>query len=130
LRGEEELRMTTHRVSLTFVLLALAVAAYAADIGGKWQWQMQGTSSRTPYTLTLKQDGANLTGTLNSGEDETPIRDGKLTGDKVSFVVARTFGNREMALTYTGRVVGDEIRFKVFMPGAERSWDVTAKRAQ
>ena len=91
--------MTTRRVALAFVLLALAVAAYAADINGKWQWQMQGTGSRTPYTLTLKQDGANLTGTLNTGEDETPIRDGKLNGDKVSFVVARTFGNREMALT-------------------------------
>ncbi len=115
---------------LLFSTLALAIAAYAADVSGKWQWQMPGTASRTPYTLTVKQDGANLTGVLNTGENETPIRDGKVNGDRVSFVVARTFGNREMALTYSGRVIGDEIVFKVAMPGAERTWDVTAKRAQ
>ena len=120
--------MTIHRASLVVMLLALAVAAYCADLTGKWQWQMMGSGSRTPYTLTVKQDGANLTGTLVNGDDVTPIRDGKVNGDKVSFVVARTWGNRETALTYTGRVVGDEIRFKVAMPGAERSWDVSAKR--
>src|SRR5512142_900052 len=110
--------MITRRASLAFMLLALAMAAYAADISGKWQWQMPGTSSRTPYTLTLKQDGATLTGILNTGENETPIRDGKVTGDRVTFVIARTFGNREMALTYSGRIIGEDIVFKVAMPGA------------
>jgi hypothetical protein len=120
--------MKIHKASLAFTVLVLAVAAYGADLSGKWQWQMPGSGSRTPYTLTVKQDGANLTGTVTSGDDVTPIRDGKVNGDKVSFVVARTWGNHETALTYTGRVVGDEIRFKVAMPGAERSWDVSAKR--
>ncbi len=119
-----------HKACLVLLWIALAVAAFAADISGKWQWQMPGTASRTPYILTLKQDGASLTGALNTGESETPIRDGKVNGDRVSFVVARSFGNREMALTYSGRVIGDEIVFKIAMPGAERTWDVTAKRAQ
>jgi hypothetical protein len=59
-----------------------------------------------------------------------PIRVGKVTGDRISFVVARSWGGRETAITYNGRVNGDEIRFKVAMPGAERTWDVPAKRAQ
>ncbi len=120
--------MTIHRALRVAMLLALAVAASCADLTGKWQWQMMGSGSRTPYILTLKQDGAALTGTLSAGEDVTPIRDGKVNGDKVSFVVARTWANRETALTYTGRVIGDEIVFKVAMPGAERTWDVTARR--
>ena len=122
--------MTIQKASLAALWLVLAVAAYGADITGKWQWQNMGGGSRTPYVLTVKQDGGKLTGALVNGEDTSEIRDGKVTGDKVSFVIARTFGNREMALTYTGRIVGDEIRFKVAMPGAERAWDVTAKRAQ
>ena len=120
--------MTTNRVLPALMLIVLAVAACCADCSGKWQWQMAGSAGRTEYTLTLKQDGANLTGAVSSGEDVMPIRDGKVSGDKVSFVVARTWGNRETTMTYTGRVTGDEIRFKVAMPGAERAWDVTAKR--
>jgi hypothetical protein len=122
--------MTKQKASLAVLLLALTVAAYGADISGKWQWQNMGSGSRTPYVLTVKQEGEKLTGVLVNGEDTTQIRDGKVTGDKVSFVVARTFGNREMALTYTGKVIGEEIVFKVAMPGAERAWDVTARRAQ
>ncbi len=121
--------MTTHRASLAFTLLAFALVAYCADFSGKWQWETMASGGRVQYTLTLKQDGANLTGALGSDGDEMAIRDGKVNGDRISFVVARKWGNREMTMTYTGRVTGDEIRFKVFMPGAERSWDVTARRA-
>jgi len=128
LSQEEELQMTTNRTLSALMFFVLAVAAYCADFSGKWQWMTAGADGRKQYTLTLKQDGANLTGDVSSGEDVMPIRDGKVSGDKVSFVVARTWGNRETTMTYTGRVFGDEIRFKVAMPGAERAWDVTAKR--
>ncbi len=120
--------MKTQRGLLLLMLLVSAVTVYCADLTGKWQWEMMASGGRTQYTLTLKQDGENLTGTVNSGEDTMPIRDGKVSGDKLSFVVARTWGNRETTMTYQGRVFGDEIRFRVFMPGAERSWDMSAKR--
>ena len=121
--------MTTHRASLAFTLLAFALVAYGADFSGKWQWQTMASGGRVQYTLTLKQDGESLTGVLGSEGDEMAIRDGKVNGDKISFAVTRKWGTREMTMTYTGRLAGDEIRFKVLMPGAERSWDVTAKRA-
>ena len=120
--------MTAYRFLLACLFLALAVTACCADLSGKWQWETMGSGGRTQYTLTLKQDGETLTGTLGSGEDVMPIRDGKVSGDKLSFVVARKWGNRETTMTYQGRVFGDEIRFRVFMPGAERSWDMSAKR--
>ncbi len=113
---------------LTCMLLVLAAAAWCADLTGKWQLTMAGPGARGQNTLTLKQDGANITGSLSSEADEMPIRDGKVSGDKVSFVVARAWGGRETTMTYTGRVSGDEIRFKVAMPGAERTWDMLAKR--
>ena len=120
--------MTTDRVLPALMFLVLAVAACCADSAGNGSGRWLDPAGGQQYTLTLKQDGANLTGAVSSGEDVMPIRDGKVSGDKVSFVVARTWGNRETTMTYTGRVIGDEIRFKVVMPGAERAWDVTAKR--
>ncbi len=114
---------------LAFALFALALAGYSADISGKWQLATSGPGGGAPYTLTLKQDGAQLTGALSRQGDEMAIRNGKVDGDKVSFVVARAWGGRERTMTYTGRVNGDEIRFKVAMPGAERTWDMLAKRA-
>ncbi|MFB3776484.1 MAG: hypothetical protein ACE141_02705 [Bryobacteraceae bacterium] len=120
--------MTAHRGLLALLLLAFAVTACCDDLSGKWQWEMAASGGRTQYTLTLKQEGESLTGTLGSGEDVMPLRDGKVSGDKLSFVIARTWGKRETTMTYQGRVFGDEIRFRVFMPGAERSWDITARR--
>lgn len=120
--------MTKHRCLIALLLLAPAVLVCGADLSGKWQWEMAASGGKTQYTLALKQEGETLTGTLGSGEDLMPIRDGKVSGDKLSFVVVRTWGKRESTMTYQGRVFGDEIRFRVFMPGAERSWDITARR--
>ena len=97
------------------VLLALS-AAYAADVTGKWVAESQGRNGPTQTTFTFKADGAKLTGTVTSpgmmgGEPtETPITDGKIDGDNISFVVVRNFGGNEMKITYKGKVSGDEIR--------------------
>ena len=120
--------MTTRGTLLVFLLFALAAIALCADVSGKWQWEMMASGGKTQYTLVLKQEAENLTGTLTSGEDAMPIQEGKISGDKLSFVVARTWGKRESRMTYQGRVFGDEIRFRVFMNGAERSWDMSARR--
>src|SRR5512139_2767217 len=93
-------RMTRRKGVLLFALVLSAVAVYCADLTGKWQWEAMASGGRTQYTLTLKQDGESLAGTLASGEDVTPIREGKATGDKLSFVVARTWGKRETTMTY------------------------------
>jgi hypothetical protein len=69
-----------------------------------------------------------LTGTISSEGGELQIREGKVSGDSVSFVTVQKIGNREATMTYTGRIAGSEIKFKVSFPGADRSWDLTAKK--
>ena len=64
-----------------------------AKVEGAWQLP-QGE-------LALKQSFQMVTGTLNSGGKFTPITNGKLRGDQISF----TAGNAE----YTGRVSGNTI---------------------
>jgi SAM-dependent methyltransferase len=52
--------------------------------------------------LTLAQKFQTLSGTLSAGGNETPITNGRLLGDRISFTAGGT--------TYTGRVSGDAMR--------------------
>ena len=114
------------------LLVALfAAGAWAADISGKWKGEWTDSRETPPYTFTFTQDGASLTGTVGSeGGEDQQIRDGKVNGDRVSFVVVRKVGAREMTASYSGRVDGGEINFKVSLPGSERDWHLTAKKVQ
>lgn len=109
-------------------LALLALAAFAADVDGKWQAETPGRGGQTMVqTFTLKADGDKLTGTVSNPMGETEISDGKVNGDEISFAVVRRMGEREMKMNYTGKVSGDEIKFKVETPRGAREF--TAKRA-
>src|SRR2546430_12606436 len=54
------------------------------------------------YTLSLHD-------ALPISQDETPIQNGKISGDEISFTAERPFGS----FTYKGKVSGAEIKFKV-----------------
>lgn len=95
----------------TGVLLALVATAWAADVTGKWVAEMQGRNGTTETTFNFKVDGAKLTGTMSSSRGENEISEGKVEGDDISFVVVRSFGEREIKLVYKGKVKGDEITF-------------------
>ena len=107
--------------------LALGVlstrAALAADLNGKWKAEFttpDGTARSN--TFNFKAEGANLTGTVAGAQDETPIQNGKISGDEISFTAERPFGS----FTYKGKVSGNEIKFKVTF--GDQSFDITAKR--
>ena len=112
------------------LVVLFAVGAWAADISGKWKGEWTDSRDTPPYTFTFTQDGASLTGTVGTGDGDLQIRDGKVSGDRVSFVVVRKVGAREMTASYSGRVDGGEITFKVSLPGSERDWHITAKKVQ
>jgi hypothetical protein len=109
------------------VLLALLTSAWAADIFGNWI--AQGTlheSLRTQSNLTnawvetvfsFKVNGTELTGTIADAEGNTAIREGKINGDEISFVVIHSVGGNEKKLAYKGQVSLNEIRFTVEVQG-------------
>ncbi|MGA3096189.1 MAG: hypothetical protein ABSF25_07015 [Bryobacteraceae bacterium] len=124
--------MTSCRASRAVLLFILCAAfAWAADISGQWtaDWSDYGGGAVRHSTFTFKQDGTTLTGATKGEGSELQIRDGKVNGDDVSFVIAQKIGNREVTLTYTGRVSGNEIKFTVSFAGSDRTWDMTAKKA-
>jgi hypothetical protein len=103
--------------------LLLAFTALAAEISGKWKAEFNTPDGTARVnTFTFKVDGGTLTGTLAGTQDETPIKNGKVSGDDISFTAERPFG----LFTYTGKVVGSEIRFKVVFN--DQTFEMIAKR--
>ena len=60
---------------LILLSCALAVAAYAADVKGKWTYEMQGRGGQSMTgALNLKADGNTLTGTVSGRRGEPRFR--------------------------------------------------------
>lgn len=119
---------------LVAVILGLSAgAAVAADVTGTWKWSFttQGGQTRET-TLKLQQEEAKLTGTITGRQgNETPIEEGKVEGDEVSFQVTREFGGNKAVIKYKGKVDGDTIKgtmaFERDGETNERDWE--AKKA-
>lgn len=99
---------------LTFVLAALP--CLAADLAGQWKAVFDTQPGKQTYLYDLKTDGDKVTGKatgdINGNNKRTvEIRDGKLVGDTVTFVEKFDFQGNELTITYSGKWVGDEIRF-------------------
>jgi hypothetical protein len=105
---------------LILLSCALALAAFAADVTGKWTYEMQGRNGAMTGTLNLKADGSAVTGTVSGRGGDTEISDGKIDGDTVSFKVVREFNGNKMVMKYTGTVTGDGIKFRVETEGSDR----------
>ncbi len=111
-----------------FLFLATAIAMLAADATGVWKadYQTPDGTARTS-TFHLKAADGKLTGKVASQMGEVEIKDGAVKGDDISFTVIRSFNGNEMTLTYTGKVVGDDLKLKVTFNG-ENSFDILGKR--
>jgi hypothetical protein len=99
----------------------------AADVTGKWTGEVEGRNGKRPITMNLKADGATLTGTVTARNADTPISDGKIDGDNISFAMTFEGNNGKVTINYKGTVSGDEIKFTRTM--GERTTDFTVKRA-
>jgi len=103
--------------------MLLSLAAAAADVSGKWRAEFTTPDgTQRVNTFTFKVENGNLTGTVAGSQDETPIKDGKVAGDEISFSAERPFGT----FTYNGKVSGNEIKFQVTFN--DRTFEITAKR--
>jgi hypothetical protein len=113
------------------------ILAQAADVAGTWTWVTPGFNGgpdRT-NTLTLKIDDSKLTGKLAAPRRgqivETPITDGKIDGDKVSFSIVRQYNGNSNTNKYNGTLSADKITGKMEFTrnGDTQSRDWEAKRS-
>jgi len=99
--------------AVMFALLLAVVPASAADITGTWKASFETQIGQQNYTYTFVVKDATLTGKVQSEMGgTTDIIDGKVDGDKVSFVEVFKYEGMEIRITYSGQVASaDEIKF-------------------
>jgi hypothetical protein len=93
-------------------IFCITFVASAADITGKWTADITTARGTQTATFTFAQSGGTVTGTVGGGRGDTPIGDGKVDGDTISFTT--TAAGRDGTPTktiYSGKVAGDHIDF-------------------
>lgn len=101
--------------------LALVVAALvfvtlsgvrAADVSGRWTATFNTEIGEQIYTYDFVVKGTVLTGTAKGNmTGESKISDGKVEGDKISFVENVDFQGMPLKIAYTGQMTSaDEIK--------------------
>jgi len=108
-------------LALTFV----SKPASAATVDGKWAGSLETPMGTIPVSYDFKADGAVLTGTTGAPDGSTiAIKNGKIDGDKISFVVSIDFGGMAFDLNYTGVVSPDTIKLTIDIPGMPIMFEV------
>jgi autotransporter translocation and assembly factor TamB len=120
--------MTKKLLFVTTILLAFTLMAFAADVTGKWVYEQPGRGGGNPVqvTLNLKAEGGKLSGNVSRpGRDgammESPITDGKVDGNNVTFKTTMQMGGNSMTSEYVGTLEGDAMKLKVTRPGRDGS---------
>lgn len=123
-------------------LLVSAVAGRAAEapvepgVSGLWMWSLTSQNGQTiETTVRLKAEEGKLTGEMpapREREQPTPIKDGKVNGEEVSFTLVKERDGQQYAATYTGKLSGNTLKGRMqFVRDGEtrsRSWEATRQK--
>jgi hypothetical protein len=99
-------------VFVAAVLMVVALPLRAADVSGKWTATFNTEIGEQSYTYDFVVKGTVLTGTAKGNmTGESKISDGKVDGDKISFVENVDFQGMPLKIAYTGQMTSaDEIK--------------------
>jgi len=124
--------MVFHLRHTLFVIFALTVCSFAADLTGKWTAEFSTpVGGAQKYTFEFKVDGEKLTGKAYferlGQKGEADLLEGKIAGDEISFIENLDTGGDPLRITYKGKIAGDEIKF-ARQVGDFSTIEFTAKR--
>lgn len=106
-------------------------AAWAADLTGKWTWTIKINDNEITSKASLKQDGEKLTGTVTGRNGNmSEIKEGKIKGPDVSFVVIRERNGQQIRMSYAGKLENEMIKGTISSTfnGEDRKFEWLAKR--
>jgi hypothetical protein len=125
-------RFREYVMSAVFVLI-LAGTGVAGDVSGKWTAEFETMVGVQKYAFDFAVDGETLTGKIvadRAGEkEELDLAEGKVSGDRISFVENMTYQGQAVRVVYEGKVSGDEIRLTRDVGGFVQE-ELVAKKAK
>ena len=117
-------------VTFTALTLAFLAVAHAADISGKWRAEFDSQIGQQKYTYDLKVEGDKIIGqAISDQRGPVEIKEGKISGDDVSFVEMANIQGNDIRIEYKGKVTGDEMKL-VRKVGDFASYEIVAKRVK
>ena len=120
-------------LALVIMIMAVVVCSYAADITGKWNASFDSQVGPQKYVFEFKVEGAKLTGNAISEiagtKATTPLTEGKIDGNNISFVENLSYQGTDLKISYKGVVNGDEIKLSR-MVGEQDGETFVAKKAK
>jgi hypothetical protein len=114
---------------LAFVILAAALVttgpalAGAVDVSGDWSLTVNSEQGVIPATLSLKQDGEKLTGTITGGDGGTMPIEGTVKESEITF----SFYYGDIPVTMSGTVDGDTVKGSFSAGESGGDWTGTRK---
>jgi alpha-galactosidase len=119
------------RFARTIPLFCLAASAWSASLTGNWairQDMHDGTERRTYFDL--KEEGGHITGHIRATQFYYAIKESTGGADGFTIVAAMTdVDKRERKVTYSGKLVGDELHLALAGRGGAPGNDTVAQRA-
>ena len=116
----------------TTEITARRVKDAATSIDGEWKTEFDSQIGTQKYTYELKAAGEKLSGNAKGesqfGKSDTPITEGKITADSVSFVEMLKLPDREIRIDYSGKVAGNELKLTRKV-GEIATEEIVAKRS-
>jgi len=123
--------------SFSIILLLLIISicrpatAQPINASGTWKADIETPVGLFKYTWIIQQDGENLSGKILREKDnekaEVAITEGKIKADAVSFVEMLSMQDREIKISYSGKITGNELKL-TRQVGDFAIEEVTAKR--
>jgi hypothetical protein len=95
------------------LIVLCSAAAARADASGTWKWKFTGQNGQeVELSLTLKQEGDKLIGTLMRGASgrTLEISDGKIKDSELSFTTIVERNGQSFTTKYKGKIDGDTIK--------------------
>ena len=112
--------------ALAFAVLLLSSPAFAADVDGKWTGMLATPNGDVTVGFEFKADGTMLTGSTTGPDgSQMAIKNGKIDGNKIAFVVTVAFGDMSFDIAYSGVVSPTEIKMTLDFAGMPFEFVVT-----
>ncbi len=98
------------RLLCSFLAVAAAVSAFAADPTGTWKWTTQSPNGEIETTLKLEAKDGKLAGAYSNQFGDATISHVSFQDDVLAFEVVRDLGGNKFAVKYRGKLEGDTIK--------------------
>lgn len=104
------------KISALTIGLVFGALANAADLSGTWVLTVESPQGTSNPTMTLTQDGQNVSGTYSGSLGSSDIS-GTVDGDTFKLVANLSMQGQEIPLTYTGTQKGDNMSGSLDLAG-------------